>query len=205
MTRALIAPFKPAHLPNPHPRDNYNDDIALPFYTSSARTYAGNQRKGIQEEHLESLSIEEHVGGALSSPFFLSLETPIPRSITEALKFISDTPSEMIALFRCRQLDHLTRLVADAADTDSKWNLLIPSSIIPAAGRIRLAPPHELDGSIQLGGLSLATTVPFRLQACGRSEPTTCFSTFNEAPGQGAPGPSQDVFFNFQTFRGKSE
>ena len=79
-------------LPFPSQHQCYNDDLKLPFYSSSARTFAGKQRKGVIDEHLDCDTITEHVYEALDSPFFLSLKTPLPTSTTEAALFSSGQP-----------------------------------------------------------------------------------------------------------------
>ena len=74
--RARVTPFQPSHAHIPTPKDSYNDDVAIPHCSSAARTYADKQRRGLQEAHIRSLSIDVHLGQAPSSPFFLSLCTP---------------------------------------------------------------------------------------------------------------------------------
>ena len=78
--RAAIRPCDSAMLPPPHMGKIYNDDLALPRYRKSARTLAGKHRMGLLCEHWACLSYDEHIHDDLTSPFFLSLQTPLPPS-----------------------------------------------------------------------------------------------------------------------------
>ena len=123
---------------------------------SAARTYADKQRKGLQEAHVDSLSMLDHVGAALSAPFFLSLNTPLPESVSAALAFVASSPPELGSAFWEEQLLHTEVLIADALPTDLKRNKIIPAEIPPASGKLKLAPlmsllyQHDLGGSIWL-------------------------------------------------------
>ena len=61
--KARIPAFRADHLPKPSPQGNYNDDVNIPHFISAARSYADKQRKGLQEEHLDSLTMEDHLDG----------------------------------------------------------------------------------------------------------------------------------------------
>ena len=175
MRSALIAPFVSSHMPTPRERSSYNNDVSLSFFSSSARTYAGKQRKGIQEEHMESLSIEEHVEEALSAPFFLSLQTPLPQSITTALDFVAHTPSHEITSFWEEQLSRLQTLTLDASPTDKTWNNLIPATIRPAAGKLRLAPLMSLMAQHNMGGSIWLQQFLFGFKLIGKLGQEDCF------------------------------
>ena len=82
---ARILPFRPQDLPIPTPRRDYNDDVDLQHFSSASRSYADKQRKGLQEEHLDSLDMADHLDQALSAPFFLSLPTPLPHSLSSQI------------------------------------------------------------------------------------------------------------------------
>ena len=66
---AQLGVFDPTLFHPPKREMSYNDDVALPLYESSMRSYSGNQRKGIRDEHPDASNVHEHVLGALQSPF----------------------------------------------------------------------------------------------------------------------------------------
>ena len=150
--RALIHSFKSSHAPQPSAKEDYNDDFSVESYTSTARSYAGKQRKGLQEEHSDSSSMEEHAKEAITAPFFLSLQTPLPQAITHALNFISSTPHTAIRDFWRKQLHLTEKLVSDASSCDSAWNERIPLRLRASAGRLKLAPLISLLYQHNLGG-----------------------------------------------------
>ena len=113
--KASILPFNEGVLPFPSKQESYNGDLNLPAYASSARTYAGKQRRGVVDEHLACVTIHEHVSEALNSPFFLSLQTPLPASTTEAALFLRDSPTQALIQFWNNQLRDIDTLI-DAAD-----------------------------------------------------------------------------------------
>ena len=88
----MIRRFQRSHVPTPPHKDSYNDDVNIDHFTSAARTYAGKQRKVLQEEHLQSSSFSEHVEEAAQTPFFLALETPTPKTLRGALQFVASSP-----------------------------------------------------------------------------------------------------------------
>ena len=119
---------------------------------SAARTYADKQRAGLQEEHLDSSSIDEHIDAALSDPFFLSLDTPLPGSMKEALGFANQAhPAEILSFWEV-QLTRMQQLVHDAIPIELKWGHLIPDELRPAAGKRSLAPLMSLMNQRNLGG-----------------------------------------------------
>ena len=149
---ARILPFRPQDLPIPTPRRDYNDDVDLQHFSSASRSYADKQRKGLQEEHLDSLDMADHLDQALSAPFFLSLPTPLPHSLQSALDYASSTNPQTIISFWEEQLQALETMVSDARLTDLEWNRLIPGRIRPAAGKLRLAALASLTQQHNLGG-----------------------------------------------------
>ena len=94
--KAGIITSDASKLPAVSKKLSYNDDIKLEHFQSSARHYAGHQRRGVIDEHMECLSMLEHVDAALFSPFFLSLSVPLPASISNAATFIRDSPPGLI-------------------------------------------------------------------------------------------------------------
>ena len=150
--KAKIKPFDERILPCPREHSSYNDSLHLPAYASTARTFAGKQLKGVSDEHCLRLSTQEHVGEALDSPFFLSLQTPLPPATIEDALFIRDSPQQAVVAFWNDQLAAADRLIEDAAPLEQSWGLLIPDDIAPAAGRVRLAALMSLALQCGLGG-----------------------------------------------------
>ena len=145
--------FRAQHAIQPSPQDSYNDDdVDIPRYVIAARSYADRQRKGLQEEHLDSMAMEEHRDAALSSPFFLSFPPPLPQSIQDALSYVSSTDPSVILRFWGDQLVRMDQLASDSLPTDRDWNELISSTIRPSEGKIRLAPPLSLMHQRNMGG-----------------------------------------------------
>ena len=105
--KACIRNFDASILPSVSKKESYNDDIKLEHFQSSARHHAGKQRKGVADEHMECLSMLDHVDAAPFSPFFLSLSAPLPASILDAALFIRGSPSELVPNFWDAQLSAL--------------------------------------------------------------------------------------------------
>ena len=111
---AQLKPFNEVLPPFPGERKCYNNNIKLPFYENSTRAYADKQRKGVSGEHTACTSMGQHVEEALSAPFFLSLQTPLPASTTEAALFLMDSPNGAVIAFWDTQLN-ATKTLADAS------------------------------------------------------------------------------------------
>ena len=91
--KASIPSWGEASSPPPTKLINYNDDLLIEHFQSSSKHFAGKQRRGVIDDHLDFLSLLEHVDSALSAPFFLSLETPLPATTVRAAIFLRDSPS----------------------------------------------------------------------------------------------------------------
>ena len=129
--RDKIADFHPPDAPKPSPKTCYNGDVNTPYYSSAVRTHADKQRRGLQEEHIESLSMEEHVSGALSVPVLLAVRTTRPASAEEALSPLAHTPRGTWGAFgenicaRCRNLCvNLIRRI-ESGVVLSRWRLVL--------------------------------------------------------------------------------
>ena len=101
---ALIGAFEPSLLHPPKRGKSYNNDVALPLYESSMRSYAGTQRKGIRGEHPEAKNVHEHVAQALQAPFFLAQSTPLPPSTRRDVLFLARSCPRAVTAFWKRQL-----------------------------------------------------------------------------------------------------
>ena len=165
----------------PRKKTSYNDDVNIPHYTSSARVYAGKQRKGLQTEHLETTSMLEHVQQALTSPFFLALETPLPPALSKALDWVASSPTTDVLNFWDNQLQAVAQLAKDSLPIDLRWNRLIPSPIKQATGQLRLAPLRDLASQFNLGGGEWLTQFLFGFPLIGKLCQRFTFPTCEKA------------------------
>ena len=173
--KAGIMEFDASKLPAVSKKPSYNDDIKLEHFQSSARHYAGHQRRGVIDDHMECLSMLKHVDAALFSPFFLSLSVPLPASITNAATFIRDSPPGLILNFWDSQLTALDNLISDSPETEKAWTSLIPPETAPAAGRVRLAALMSLAIQGQVGGTIWLQQFLFGFPLVGRLAQPRCY------------------------------
>ena len=96
---AGITRFHEAYMPKSFQRNTYNDDISIESFISFATHYAGKQRRGVTDEHLECLTPQEHTEQALRAPFFLSLRTPVPGSILNAALIVDRSHTNAVLSF----------------------------------------------------------------------------------------------------------
>ena len=66
--KASIRHWNKANMPTPNIHSDANKDIQIEHFRSSPIHFAGKQRRGLVGEHLECLSLLEHVDTALASP-----------------------------------------------------------------------------------------------------------------------------------------
>ena len=173
--KATIPDLNGTELPRPTPKSSYNDDVYIEHYQSSAQSFAGKQRRGVQDEHTECLSITDHVKSALNSPFFLSLHTPLPASISSAAIFLRDSHPNAILSFWNTQLNKLDNLIASCIDTQNSWNNLIPTELIPAAGNLRSVALTLLAREQGLGCASWLQQFLYGFPLIGRLSQLNCF------------------------------
>ena len=152
--KATIPSYTGLQLPKPTPQSSYNDDVYIEHYQRSIKRFAGAQRRGARDEHVECLSIEDHVEAATNSPFFLSIRTPLPSSIEAAALFLRGSRPNATLSFWNTQLNRLGALVVSCLDTQNSWNNLIPTELVPAAGYLQLAAPTLMAHEHGLGGAS---------------------------------------------------
>ena len=172
---AEIQKLDPSKLPHPFRKASYNDDVILEHFQSSARHYAGKQRRGVTDEHLACLSRDDHIEQAIKSPFFLSLSTPLPKALADAARFVRDSDPELIALFWDDQLDRLDDLVRDSSQTHHDWLTCIPPQTRPAAGKIQLPALMALASQCGIGGSIWLQQFLFGFPLVGRLAQPRCF------------------------------
>ena len=118
---AQLGKFIPELFPPPLKAESYNNDVWLPLYESSLRSYAGAQRKGIRDEHPEAQDAHSHVLSALQAPFFLAHATPIPESTRREIAFLANSSPNEVIFFWKRQLAALERLVHAQKGMSAEW------------------------------------------------------------------------------------
>ena len=125
--------------------------------------------------------MDDHLDAALSSPFFLSLPTPLPRSIQDDLTYVSSADPSAILSFWGDQLGRMERLASDSLSTDRAWNDLIPTTIRPAAGKLRLPPLLSLLNQRNMGGAICLQQFLFGFKRTGALRQRFAFSTSEKA------------------------
>ena len=174
---AVILEFGQSQLPLPRRRDCYNDDIHLEHFQISARHYVGKQRRVVTDEHLECLSLEEHLDKALHSPFFLPLSVPLPGSILQAAEFIRDSNPEHVALFWEAHLNRLGGVVEASRATHLAWANMIPEQTAPSAGKLQLPALMSLAVQCGIGGSFWLQKFLFGFPLIGRLAQPRCYPT----------------------------
>ena len=174
-SKALIRSFDEGLLPVVGKYESYNDDISIEHFQSAARHYAGKQRRGVVDEHMECLSMMEHIDKALSSPFFLSLSVPLPASIIKAATFLKDSPPELILSFWDEQLKRLDKLVGDSSKLEGEWKTTIPPETAPATGKLHLPALMSLAVQCQTGGTRWLQQFLYGFPLVGRLGQPRCY------------------------------
>ena len=123
--------FGPTRFPPPKREMSYNDDVVLPLYESSMRSYAGTHRNCIRGEHPDASNVHEHVISALLAPFFLAQSTPIPPITGRALDFLALSCPVAVSAFWKKQIGHLERLAEEQKGVSSSWDACRPTSLRP--------------------------------------------------------------------------
>ena len=90
----------------------------------------------------------------MAEPFHLADETPLPGEVKASLSLIKNTEPGKILQFWRAQLRRLRKLAAAAAPTQAARGALIPDSIRPAAGRIKIVTISRLLRQLNMGGQS---------------------------------------------------
>ena len=118
------------------PLPDYNGDLIVEHYASASRTYLGEQRRGLADDHPDAGTLDELVRKAITAPFFSAQKIPLPRATLNALNFLLKGYPSDITSFWSAQLTELTALAQQSRPTEELWRALIPNDIRPAAGRI---------------------------------------------------------------------
>ena len=150
----IIADFDPIRVGSPGKPSSYEEDLRMPHFIKSNTCWAGGQRKGIQFSIPGAASKSDFVYRAMAEPFHLAGEIPLPGEAKASISFIKNTHAGEILEFLKAQLRRLRKLAAAAAPAQAAWVALIPLSIRPAAGRIKIVTTPHLLHQLDLGGQS---------------------------------------------------
>ena len=81
----------------------------------------GNQRKGVRDPFPRASSHLDHLDRALSEPFPMATEIPLPDDVRTALAFVKRTPDSSLKLFWKSQLEALDTLSKDPLCSSEDW------------------------------------------------------------------------------------
>ena len=84
-----IMDFNPSITGDSSKPASYSDDIGLPHYVASNRTWAGEQRKGARYNISDATSRTDRVERDVVDPFRLAGEIPIPPDVARPMDFIT--------------------------------------------------------------------------------------------------------------------
>ena len=171
--------------------ESYNDDVKLEHYTSASRTYLGEQRKGITDDHPNASTLRELVSEALSAKFFLAQKFPLPRSTSKSFTFLSQCFPKEISRFWTAQLADLQALVEQASRLEEEWRTLIPPATKPAAGHINLSAFYSLMRDAQLGGSSWIRRFIFRFPLVGALSQNRAYPADSRPPSHERLSPAE--------------
>ena len=107
---------------------------------------------GVVDEHMECLSLLDHVGAALSDPFFLSVAAPIPSKIHITVLFLRGSSEFSFLSFWNAHRNKLDTLISETDETEARWRALIPTVMRPVAAKLKLADLTHLTLPLSLGG-----------------------------------------------------
>lgn len=141
---------EPDHFRPPQVR-HFNDDVTLESYNPAELSYADKQRKGIHEAFDTCTDMQEHVRKAVSQPFPLASETPLPTETSKAAAFIGRHKTADLTAFWDDQLKALETLVRGNESAQARWDKAIAPSLGPAAGKIRTLALKNLARQLGLG------------------------------------------------------
>ena len=130
--------------PTPTRPDSFNNDLVMTSFVKGAKTWAGQQRRGIQYNIPDATSKLDHVDRASREPFHLSDRIPIPDEIEESILFVNSTPTDEVLQYWDDQLARLEVLISASAPCQAEWDGMIPDRIRPASGFIKTVALTEL-------------------------------------------------------------
>ena len=102
-----IKTFDPSITEDSSKPESYSDNINIQHYLASNRICAGEQRKGVHFNITDAIARTDHVEKAISEPFHLADEIPVPPDATRAVDFIPSTPDRSIRKLWRRQSPRL--------------------------------------------------------------------------------------------------
>ena len=137
---------------SPFEANHDSNDLRLEYYKPSSRSFMGAQRKGVTDPFPEAKSYASHLSAALSSPFPLAAETPLPEDFSRALSRVSASPEHEVRSFWNDQLASLKSLSLNPLCSSSEWYGLRPPFFAQAPSSLNVALVAQLASFCGMGG-----------------------------------------------------
>ena len=115
------------------------DDVKLDHYQSPPLIFMGSQRRGVRDPIPTASSYESHLKKALSLPFPLSSQCPLPRDVEKAFEFLKRLDREGIERFWSDQMDRLRKISAHPYCSSANWYSARPSFLASAPTDLNVA------------------------------------------------------------------
>jgi hypothetical protein len=132
----------------------FDNDVVVPVFSLPGNSFAGSQRKGIQDLIGPKPSPVEHAAAALAAVFPLSVPAPLPQDVLDAVDFVAREDPAVVREFWASQLGKLRDLVSGLETVNTEWGDLIPEGCRPAAGTVKVPALNALLNKFALGGLN---------------------------------------------------
>ena len=132
MTSSPLGIYDLRKLPIQNHRPGYFDStsatggMSIETYASPHRAYVGAQRRGVSDPHPEAASYSAHLGGALSLPFPMAFDAPLPRDFETSLNWVSSSSLGGTTTYWGAQLSTLSDLANDHRCSSAHWYALLP-------------------------------------------------------------------------------
>ena len=126
--------------PAPTRPDSFSDDLALTSFAKWGKTWARQQRRGIQHNIPDAAPKVDHVDRASREPFRLSGRIPIPGEIEESIQFTKSAPAGEALQCWGDQVACLEALISAPVPCQAEWGSATPEGIRPASGFIKERP-----------------------------------------------------------------
>ena len=179
---ATIGAFRSEFGIPPVELSSYNDLLKIETYTAADLSFADRQRRGIHQLLEDSPSLEAHVARAMKQTFPLAAETPLPAITKKAALLIKKTPASSMIPFWEKQLRRLEQLVSDASAAQARWDRDIPSSLKPAAGKLKTVALKQLFQMTGIGGVAWLDQFAFGFPITGKLSQTSVYPTDPKVP-----------------------
>ena len=147
-----VFPFGRTRIPEAVKPASYNDDLYMESFRPTRAIWPGEQRNGIPFNIPDATSHSGHVRKALGKPFRLSNPAPLPADLSDAVRYIRDTPDISILNTWPVQLQAVKNLATAAQTAQLLWEAAsrpkLDSSFREDSCRCHGSPPF----SVRTGG-----------------------------------------------------